>query len=204
MLSSKCCWHSLLLTLCVVSSWGSVCAQTTAGLRRDDVVIRKDRPSIYLCVDKELWQRRKADEDIWLRAYNNTVWAIRFDAEKMGTATRPLKLSNGNTVAALSNSSVSFPHFQVEQKGGGGKSTGSLWGDVATSNWLPSDTGARFKVPARYFKDGNLYLVYQYEWELIGIHARESHAPVHKIYLYGGDSDSAPGPFCDVEAPAAR
>lgn len=190
---------TLALTVYAAPDAFAQAASKPAGLTRNDVVLRPDKPTIYMCVDREL-TRAKAREsagDLWLRIYNNTVWLIRFNAERMGTSAKVFRLSNGRNVPALTNESVAFPQFEFEPKAGKSGTPQSLWGDTSTSNWLPSDTHAAFKVPAKYFKDEKLYLEFNYEWELTSSHGTESYAPTHRVFFALADASDISGATCE-------
>jgi hypothetical protein len=172
---------------------------TRTPLTRKQVVIRSDKPSVYLCVDGGPRQG-KAGEDgdvLWLRIVNNTIWTIRFKATRGGTEVRPLKLSNGTIVSGLTKKSAVDPHYQVEDARSGHRREGPSLGDVGTVNFLPSDISALFSVPDRYLKEGALFVEYKYEWEFIGTVAEESNSPVHRIYLRVGDLSELSAYRCD-------
>jgi hypothetical protein len=148
------------------------------NLTRDDIVVKPDRATIYLCFEK----RSQNDSVVWLRIANNTIWTIRFRAERQGTQLGLLKLSNGKFIGGLTNKSVAFPHYYFDgtrEK----DSRGPRWSDFSTASWLPSNTSVLFSVPASQFELGMLYLEYKYEWEFTGAIADESHAPVHRVYF---------------------
>lgn len=182
------------LTLCVCHLGIIASAQTGVRLTREDVVIKDDKPSIYLCADTKSGRSvPAAGADVWLKLFNNTVWTIRFNAQRAGAALTPLRLSNGRTVAALQDSSFSYPRYQLEPKSGGNGSSRPLWGGVGTSSWLPSGKYMTFKVPSKYFKDHILFLEYKYEWEFVGTVGQESYSPTHRVYL----SLNSAGISCD-------
>ncbi len=192
-----------LLWVCVFTLCfgGDVVCQTkrAADLTRNDVVIKPNETSVYLCVDRELGNKRKKGGSnlLWLRVHNNTVWTIRFRAERMGTLSQPLKLSNGRIIPGLTNRSTAFPEYEFEPKKPGVQLGGPSWGDLGTANWLPSNTSSLFAVPTKYFKLGTLYLEYKYEWEFTGSIADESHAPIHRIYFDVADISEVSGHLCD-------
>jgi hypothetical protein len=89
---------------CLVTMFVGTAATQTDSVRRllrDDIVIRRNQPTVYLCLD------RPADGTglLWLRIANNTIWTLRFSAEKAATKQRPLRLSNGQTIAGLTEES---------------------------------------------------------------------------------------------------
>jgi hypothetical protein len=188
----------LLVLFAALSFGGSVVSQTkrAVDLTRDDVVIEPNKPTIYLCVVRKKEEEGSANL-LWLRVHNNTVWTIRFPAEKMGTLQKPLKLSNGKIIAGLTNRSTAFPRYDFEPKRIGDEIGGPAWGDVGTANWLPANTYSLFAVPTKYFKIGTLSLAYKYEWEFTGSIGDESHAPVHRIYLDLPDLSEVSGHLCD-------
>ena len=165
-------------------------------LTRDDVVVNRDKPTVYICADADLMNKDKEiGGDVWLRINNNTIWTIRFEAERMGTKQQLFKLPNGQKIAALSKASIAFPRYEIESK-----KTGeglSLWGDVHTFNWLLSNNSAIFKVPGKYFKDNLLYIDIVYGWELVGTLARESNPPHHRVYFAVHDSTEISGSKCN-------
>jgi hypothetical protein len=171
-------------------------AKRGSDLTRNDVVILRDKPSVYLCVSKK---KKKQDEDsLWLEMHNNTIWTLRFRAERRGTLEKPLRLSNGQNIAGLDNNSVFFPEYQFKRKKpADNQQSGPAWGDVETASWLPSNTSAIFSVPRNYFSGGTLYLEYKYEWEFTGAIADESHGPVHTVYLDILDISDPSGHICD-------
>jgi hypothetical protein len=176
---------------------GGVLSQTNdpKSLRREDIVIRRNRPTIYLCADHKT--DKNGTDVIWLRIYNNTIWTIRFGADRTGTSQKLLKLSSGSRVAGLTNESVAFPRYEFEPSETGAKKQGPEWGDVGTVSWLPSNTSASFSVPRGYFKLGTLFLKYKYEWEFTGAVADESYAPVHRVYFGIADLGDLSGHLCD-------
>ncbi|HKO60051.1 MAG TPA: hypothetical protein VJV03_02735 [Pyrinomonadaceae bacterium] len=165
--------------LCLLLLGGESFSQNkkAKNLTRDDIVIKRHQPTIYLCFEK----RPQNDSLIWLRITNNTIWTIRFRAEKSGTEQSPLKLSNGKIVAGLTKKSVAFPRYDFESSGK--NNPRALWSGFGTASWLPSTALTVFSVPASQFNLGRLYLEYKYEWEFTGAIADESHAPVHRVYL---------------------
>lgn len=166
------------LICCAICFSVDVSAQNrrASNLKRDEAVIRRDMPTVYLCLD------RKTDNDVWLRIYNNTIWTIRFPGE--GKRSTLLKLPDGTNVAALSNGDIASPEYRFESKQTGGEVDYS-WGDVHTSVFLPPNTYALFKVPSGKFDRNLLFLKYAYEWEFTGAVASESHPPRHRIYFSG-------------------
>lgn len=177
----------------------SVLSQTNnaKNLRREDVVIKPNLPSVYLCADGRAGKSEKQRNVLRLRINNNTIWTIRFGAERQGTLQKLLKLSNGTMIGGLTNESTAFPRYEFESNKIGGKPEGPEWGDFGTANWLPSNTSASFSVPVDYFKTGRLFLQYKYEWEFTGAVADESHAPVHRVYFDIGDIADPSGHPCD-------
>jgi hypothetical protein len=176
---------SFLVRVLVCSSllcvWGQVFPQSKKArkLTRRDVVIQHDRPSIYLCAEKS----SQNDNAVWVRVANNTIWTIRFPADKQATQQRLLKLSNGKLIGGLTNQSVAFPRYEFESGAREARKGDPLWSDFGTASWLPSNTSALFSVPVSQFDWGTLYLEYKYEWEFTGAIADESHAPVHRVYF---------------------
>jgi hypothetical protein len=190
----------LLLCFSVLSFAGNGISQTkrAKNLTRDDVVIKPNKASIYICVDRKLWKNKEGGSDLlWLRVHNNTIWTIRFRAERTGTSQKLLKLSNGKITPGLTNHSTAFPRYEFEPKKFGEQLSGPSWGDSGTANWLPTNTSSLFTVPAKYFKVGTLFLEYKYEWEFTGTIADESHGPAHKIYFDIADISDISGHFCD-------
>lgn len=150
------------------------------NLRRDEAVVRRDRPTVYICLD------RKTERDVWLRIYNNTIWTTRFHGG--GRDVKMFKLPDGTRVAALSNGATVSPEYRFESKQTGDEVDYS-WGDVHSVIFLPSDTYALFKVPDSKFGSNLLFLEYTYEWEFTGAVGSESHAPQHRIYFSGNSCD---------------
>jgi hypothetical protein len=177
----------------------SVLSQTNKAknLRREDVVIKPNRPSVYLCADGRAGKSEGQRNVLLLRVNNNTIWTIRFGAERQGTLQKLLKLPNGKMIGALTNESTAFPRYEFESNKIGVKTEGPEWGDFGTPSWLPSNTSASFSVPVDYFKAGRLFLEYKYEWEFTGAVADESHAPVHRVYFDIGDIADLSGHLCD-------
>lgn len=192
-----CCACLLFGTLCC---GGSVFAQTgkKINLTRNDVVIKRDKPTVYICIDRELMEKKKEvnDDSLWLRIYNNTIWIISFQAARPGTPPQLFKLPNGTIRTALTNESTAFPEYQFESKEGGDAMNKPKWGDVGTIDFLPPNISAAFKVPLKYFKDGALYLKYNYEWEFVGTIGHESNSPSHRVYLHINDISNISGEIC--------
>jgi hypothetical protein len=162
-------------------------------LTRNDIVIERDRPTVYICADTNLMKKNKGD-DLWLRINNNTRWTIRFKSDRVGTKPQLYKLPTGKGVAALSKDSVAFPQYEIESKRT--RQSDSLWGDVGTFSWLLSGNSTVFTVPKRYFKDNLLYIEFAYAWEFVETVGRESHAPQHRVYFSVFDSNDLSGSAC--------
>jgi len=152
--------------------------KSARGLSRNDIVIRRNLPTVYLCLDRPV----DGTGVLWLRIANNTIWTIRFRAEKPGTKQRPLRLSTGNIIAGLTHRSTGFPRYvlEVTNEQSSQPQPGS---DFGTASWLPSNTSALFAVGDAHSQTGSLYLEYKYEWEFTGAIADESHGPVHRVYF---------------------
>jgi hypothetical protein len=168
-------------------------------LSRDDIVVRRDRPTVYICVNRKTEKiKKEQDTDVvWLRIYNNTIWTIRFRAKEEATAKSVFSLSSGIRVAGLTNESIAFPCYEVEPNKTGAKTQGPVWGDFHNLSFLPSNTSASFSVPINYFKLGALYLQYNYEWEFVGAVANESDAPLHRVYFVVADIKDLSKHLCD-------
>jgi hypothetical protein len=136
---------------------------------------------------------------LWLRIHNNTIWTIRFGAEKKGTFEKSLKLSNGKIIPGLTTESVAFPRYEIEAKKPRTESQIPKWGDFGTASWLPSNTSAVFSVPIKYINSGTLFLQYKYEWEFTGAIGDESHAPIHRVYFDIANISDVPGHMCDEQ-----
>jgi hypothetical protein len=164
----------------------------------NDVTIARDKPTIYLCVDRELMKKKKEakDDNLWVRVYNNTIWAIKFQAVRPGTPPQLFERPNGKFMTALTNESIAFPHYQFQSKVDAKEFNEPAWGDFGTIEFLPSNISSTFEVPAKYFKDGVLYLEYNYEWEFVGAIGHESHSPTHRVYLHLNDISNLSGEIC--------
>lgn len=165
-----------VLICCSVCVVGNSQTRRASNLKRDEAVINRNRPTIYLCLE------RKTDRDISLRIYNNTIWMTRFPGQ--GKTSRLLELPDGTRVAAVSNGDVVSPQYRFESKQTGVERD-YRWGDLHSVVFLPSDTYAVFKVPVESLKDDLLFLEYQYEWEFTGAVASESYPPRHRVYFSG-------------------
>lgn len=152
--------------------------QNAKGLTRDDIVIQRNRATVYLCVDRPF----DGNSDLWLKIANNTIWTIRFRAERAGTMQQSLRLSSGKIIAGLTNKSTAFPRYEFETADQP-ISEGPRWGDFGTANWLPSGNSASFAVRVPHSQTGKLYLEYKYEWEFTSAIADESHGPSHRVYF---------------------
>jgi hypothetical protein len=164
----------------------------------NDVTIARDKPTVYLCVDRELMKKKKEakDDNLWVRVYNNTIWTIKFQAVRPGTPPQLFELPNGKFMTALTNNSIAFPEYQFELKKDAKEFDQPNWGDFGTIDFLPSNISAAFKVPIKYFKAGVLYLEYKYEWEFVGAIGHESHSPSHRVYLHLNDISNLSGEIC--------
>jgi hypothetical protein len=184
--------------LCCVGSVSSQ-AKKAASLTRDDVVIRRNKATLFICADRKLIETNGKDKEevLWLRLHNNTIWTIRFGAEKKGTFEKSLNLSNGKVIPGLTGQSVAFPRYEIEANKTGTKSQMPEWGDFGTASWLPSNTSAVFSVPIKYINKGTLFLQYKYEWEFSGAIGDESHAPIHRVYFDIANISEIPGHMCD-------
>ena len=173
--------HVVVLMCCVACLSLVAFSQSsrTSNLKRDQAVVRRDKPSVYICLD------RKTESEAWLRIHNNTVWTLQFQGG--GRSSKLLTLSNGKRVAALSSGSLAFPEYRFESKSGG--EVNYAWEDVHTVMFLPSGAYALFKVPANKFDSGLLFLQYVYEWELTGAVGSESNPPQHRVFNSGNKCD---------------
>jgi len=147
-------------------------------LAREDIVIHQNRPTVYLCLDRP----DDGKGVIWLRIANNTVWSLRFRAERQGTNQRLLRLSKGKNVAGLTGDSTAFPRYEFETADHR-KPEVSPRGDFSTSSWLPPGTSALFAVTVPHSETAKVYLEYKYEWEFTSAIADESYGPVHRVYF---------------------
>jgi len=147
-------------------------------INRDNVVIHEDKPTIYLCVDRE----RASKVDVWLRIVNNTIWTIKFNAHRTASPVRMLRLTNGSSVYGSITGSTSYPNYQLDSDHGNSE-LGWMWGDVSTPTWVPTDSYSIFEVPLKKIEKRKLFIEYKYEWELIGPLGQESHGPEHRVYL---------------------
>jgi hypothetical protein len=184
----------------VLYAGGHVFAQTSKDttLTRDEVVIVRNKPSIYLCVDRELLGKNKeANNNLWLRINNNTIWTIRFKGENRGTLQQLIKLPTGTIIAGLSNDSIVSPQYQFESKKVGDELYLPKWGNMPTVNWLPSGTSVLFKVPKKYFNGSYLFIEYNYDWEFRGVLEHESDPPIHRVYFYTNDLLGISGRACE-------
>jgi hypothetical protein len=156
-----------------------------AMLTRTDIVIDPKSPTVYLSVERATGSKSKIEDssEVWVKLVNNTVWTIKFLAEQSGEATQMLELSNGNRILALKHKSISVPQYGFESNASSDSSRKLMWGHLSNSNFLPSNTCTLFKVPAKYLRNGMLYLEYKYEWEIVGSAGQESYSPTHRVYL---------------------
>lgn len=191
----------VLLAFCLIVFGGSGFSQEkqAAQITRDDVVIRRNKATLYICADRKLRDSKRKSEDdfLWLRIYNNTIWTIRFGAERRGTFEKSLKLSNGKVIPGLTNKSVAFPRYEIEANKTGTEAQTPRRGDFGTANWLPSNMSALFSVPINSINNGMLSLQYKYEWEFTGAIGDESHAPIHRVYFDVASISDIPEHGCE-------
>src|SRR5207247_621974 len=125
-------WLACVVSIVALSSTSLSQTKQNRDLTRNDIVIQRDRPTIYICVDANVTKKNGSD-DLWLKLNNNTIWTVRFESDRAGTKPQLHRLANGKSVAALSKDSIAFPRYEIESKDN--RQSVSLWGDVGTFNW---------------------------------------------------------------------
>jgi hypothetical protein len=112
-------YSNLVFWFFLLSCFGTILfaqSKKDTKLTRKDIIINLNKPTIFLCVDKDKNKKIKItdNDELWLRIYNNTVWTIKFNSQKMGIPTQKLKLSNGGIVGGLLNNSTTYPNYEFE------------------------------------------------------------------------------------------
>ncbi len=188
-----------LLLWCFTCSGNTLHSQSRnpQDLTRSNVVVNSTRATVYLCIDKSRWHEKRPGNLLWLRLYNNTIWTIRFKAEKEATLQKPLKLANGPRVPGLTDKSTAFPQYQLESKTTGQQLDYPGRSHFGTASWLPSKTSTLFAVPVDTLKDARFFLEYKYQWEFAGAIGDESNGPVHRVYFDLPDQASAAALLCN-------
>jgi hypothetical protein len=80
---------SIVLLLILVLFGTSILGQSAPkDLVRADIVLNKNKPTVYLCVDLQSESSSKnlkqADSNfIWFQLHNNTIWALTFRSEQL-------------------------------------------------------------------------------------------------------------------------
>jgi hypothetical protein len=165
---------SLLVSLLCLSSVSG--KQQSSQDRSRSILIRKDRPSVYIEFERSgkalpLFEREK-EERIWLRLYNNTQWAINF-------CSFSVKNQYGGTgiVYEVKRSRTSFGRIKGSSNKGAlpeernqqesvripqGYSTA----DVCTPYSLDSGKSVTFSIPREHLGK-SLYIEFEFwpEWE---------------------------------------
>ena len=200
----------IFLTVLLTTLITSISGQTSSkDLARQDIVLNKNKPTIYLCIDTKVKTESKdlSSDFIWLQLHNNTIWALSFHSEQGGNS-KLYKFPDGRTVPALEDKAVSTPQYEIENTklvddsdfmdSGKNKTERSTdnepiikWGDTAATSWLLSGNSTTFKIPKNYFSEGRLILVeYKYQWEMIGTGGYESYSPNHRVAIWFDLNDS--------------
>jgi|GEM_PF-5277137 len=163
------------------------------NLTRDDVLIDKGKPSVFLCIDKVL--SSKENGSVWIRVVNNTVWTLRFATERSGESLQPLRLSSGIRVPGLVNKTVFFPRYRLDHSDGSSRLGDPQWSHTSTVSWLPSQSYSVFKV-SRGLLRSILYLEFQYEWEIVSIVGPERVSPSTRV-LFNPELENFEPSFCE-------
>lgn len=170
-----------IIALVILTLAGDAAAQDqpSAGrLSRNDVVVDRAKPSIFLCRD-----RGKSDGSSMkprFRLTNNLVWAVLLESQKAADKLEVFKLSNGTRVGAVAEGTVSYLSVLPES----GDSDGAIDSPYRSSlTWLRSAGSTYFPIPEPIAKSQELYIGFKYEWEIIGSAGFESDSPIHRVYF---------------------
>lgn len=170
-----------IIALVILMLAGCAAAQdqkSTVGLSRNDVIIDRAKPSIYLCRD-----RGKSDGSLMkprFRLTNNLVWAVMVESQKAADKLEVFKLSNGTKVGAVAEGTVSYLSVLPIS----GDSDGAIDSPYRSSlTWLRAAGSTYFLIPEPIAKSQELYIGFKYEWEIIGSAGFESYSPTHRVYF---------------------
>lgn len=167
---------SLLVSLLCLSSVSG--RQQSSQDRSRSILIRKDRPSVYIEFERSgkappLFEREH-EERIWLRLYNNTPWAINFCSfsvkNQYGGIGIVYEVKRSRTLYGTikgSSNEGELPEERTQQEFGRipqGYSTA----DVCIPYSLNSGKSVIFSMPREHLGK-NLYIEFKYwpEWENI-------------------------------------
>lgn len=175
-----------MCVLFICSLCGKVCAQGTATDSVKSVKADESKPTVYLSVE------RKDKERVWLRMYNNTIWAISVRTYTFHFNRDPgVNLINGKTVFALpSGKEIDSLHYYIEKESIAPSNIRLPevgYPDSSTISWIPSKGSILFSAPLKQLERGlMIYVPFQYEWELNEqlIYNKE---PAHRVYFRGAD-----------------
>jgi hypothetical protein len=165
---------SLLVSLLCLSSVSG--KQQSSQDRSRSILIRKDRPSVYIEFERSgkappLFEREK-EERIWLRLYNNTQWAINFCSfsvkNQYGRAGIVYEVKRSRTSFGMPKGSSNQGALPEERNQQESVRTpqGYSTADVCTPYSLGSGKSVTFSLPREHLGK-NLYIEFEYwpEWE---------------------------------------
>ena len=165
---------SLLVSLLCLSLVSG--KQQSSPDRGRSILIRKDRPSIYIEFERSgkappLFEKER-EERIWLRLYNNTQWAINFCSfsvkNQYGGIGIVYEVKRSRTSFGRIEGSSNRGALPVERNQQESIRTpqGYSTSDVCTPHSLDSGKSVTFSIPREHLGK-NLYIEFEYwpEWE---------------------------------------
>ncbi|MFV0387900.1 MAG: hypothetical protein ACK5NT_04015 [Pyrinomonadaceae bacterium] len=165
-------------------------SQTTSSEFKADGQVKSDKPTAYLeyvCQDKK---------KIYLRMFNNTIWAISVESDQLYYKTKKVvKLSNGKGYYTMPNDvevsllysvdKFALPWEKV-------KVPKIAYPDSSFGNWIASNDSILFSVPIEYLRKDLMVLVrLNYEWEVTTKGVIVS-GPEHRVLFRGVDLPNSP------------
>jgi hypothetical protein len=140
-------------------------SQNENGELKVEGQMKSGKPTVYLeyvCQDKK---------KVFLRMYNNTIWAIAVSSDELYYRTKKtVKLSNGKEFYVIPNDkeiSLQFKVDKFELPSKNVKLPKIVRNDTSFTNWIASDDSVLFSVPVEYLKEDLMISVsFNYEWEV--------------------------------------
>lgn len=182
-------------------------------ISKKDVLISKERPSVYLTLERTGQRERvyaeESNEGVWLRLHNNTKWPICVSTESsyLGEKTSLIRLSDGRSVFGLREGVEISPRHGVEvfdryesrkAPDGSVKINDNIaapnppigydkGGHISAHAWLPPGRSVIFSLPKEHLaKRLAIFVTFKYDWETA---ERDdgSKEPEHRVYFRAAD-----------------
>lgn len=150
-----------------------IISQTKQTKKESSVLIRRDRPSVYIEFERvgteEPFSKGESSERVWLKIENNTHWEIQFCSfevkRKYGNIGVVYNIDKmPQTIGAERNSSNSDKKTNITENLQVPEGYGT--GDTCTPFHLVGGKSTIFSVPKEHLaKDLNIRIEFWYEWE---------------------------------------